>query len=200
MDTDTEMRYKKEIMPVSDDWNPLSQDLTIGFRTRQLQGLIVFMIDNIQNLLQIHLSKPNELTLIFNTNYDLRVLSINTGDLPLNHGQLVQLYLDREPGSTTLHLLTRGNEFTAYIDEGVALLKNVQYQQYPFGSEIPHDDLTIYEHTPTLQDSFLRVLLGGAELDKMHAKVPGFIGCLSGFKIGDHALRLTDRSIWTWSK
>ncbi|XP_018023847.1 uncharacterized protein LOC108679669 isoform X2 [Hyalella azteca] len=199
LDTETEMRYKDEVKPASEDWNPLSQNLTIAFRTREIQGLLVFIIDHIQNLIQIHLAKPNEVTVLWNTGFTLRAMTVNTGDIRLNRGDLVQLYLKRERHATTLFVLTQGRYFSASLSVGVDLLEERQYQQFPFGSEVPHSDLTRYENSRTLQDSFLMVLLGGAETSRMHAKIPGFIGCLSGLKIGPHAIKLTDRSVWIWS-
>lgn len=199
LNADTEMRYanEKNVQNVS---NPLKEDLTFSFRTRELQGLLVFVKDHVQNLLQIYLSKPNEISMLWNTGQQLQKMTINTGDEKLNKGYPVQLHLTRTRTTTTLHLLTRDQSFQASQDVGVELIEEKQYQQFPFGSEIPDPELSLYEQPTTLPQPYLKVHIGAAVTGGVRAKVPGFVGCFSGLKVGARHLDLKDRTIWSWNQ
>ena len=81
LNPDTEMRYANIENAPKNDVNPLQQNITFAFRTRSLQALLLFTKDHIQNLMQIYLAKPNELSVIWNTGYTLRNMAISSGDI-----------------------------------------------------------------------------------------------------------------------
>ena len=77
------MRYSHSHMgkTPANNLNPLKQNLTFAFRTRELQALLLFSKDHMQNVIQIYLSTPYEITLLWNTEFTLQKLVINTKDI-----------------------------------------------------------------------------------------------------------------------
>ena len=79
MTTDNELRYSDESRIPRDSLDPLSQDITFAFKTREMQALLLFVLDHRQNVLQIALSGPSKITLLWNVGYDLKSMEISTG-------------------------------------------------------------------------------------------------------------------------
>ena len=76
--SDTEMLFKADNKL---SINPLEENVLFAFKTQELQALLLFARDTFQNVLQIGLASPNQVSLIWNFGHSLQELIVDTEDI-----------------------------------------------------------------------------------------------------------------------
>jgi len=205
LDRRTALRYKKarNLFSPDSDTNPLKHDITIGFRTRDLQALLMYAEDSIGNLAQLYMSSPFTLTLLWNHADGIRELSVETNGLALNLGQFVQVHVRRTTEIVTLTVVVEGSHFIKTF-EGAPVLKDLSsYDRVSFKKLIPHPDLTLQGSRMSRErgrftGGRFTLVVGAVDIDGLVPKVPGLMGCLSGFVVGEVPYKLDDTSEWDY--
>ena len=57
----------------------------------------------------------------------------------LNSGKSVQVSFILNEDKTTLSVLTEGQKFESVLEEGISLISENEYTQYPYGQGLPTD-------------------------------------------------------------
>lgn len=170
----------------------LKQDIVLSFRTHESYALLLFIHDGNRNFLQIHIADGRMVILSYNYHQKIIVRKIDIGRT-LTNGQPVQIQIARHSNHTVftvnkknliiplmMQLVMKDNRESIHIDSS-SMIENENDQLIGFKSEVVISKNQIF--------------IGGipdADTELINS-IPGFVGCIQGFRIGD---RLFDLEQW----
>ncbi|GAB6026571.1 hypothetical protein CHUAL_012986 [Chamberlinius hualienensis] len=166
----------------------LTEDILATIRTYDSKGLIFYAHDQFSNFVQLHIQDGNQLVFTFNSLRHLVNGSIVLKDL--TKGRPVQILVDRELNQTTLHV----NNVKHVIPHPMKLADKYRQNPWVSGQEL---EIVKPPRPPVEPKPYLQLFLGALDRGNMESSQPGFIGCLTGLRIGKtdfDLLRLVDEN------
>uniref|UniRef100_T1JNX1 EGF-like domain-containing protein n=1 Tax=Strigamia maritima TaxID=126957 RepID=T1JNX1_STRMM len=159
----------------------LTADILLSIRTYAKSGLIFYAHDHFNNFVQLHIQNGDELAFTFNSQRELMICIVKFPEL--TRGQPVQIFIDREKEFTVVH----ANEHKTTIDKPLYLI-NV-YRQNPWREG---EDLELVKppRPPVEAKPYLQYFIGGIFQESMETQMAGFVGCITGLRIGNHTVDL----------
>ncbi|XP_059351285.1 axotactin-like isoform X3 [Daphnia carinata] len=159
------------------------QDILINLRTFDSRSLIFYAYDYHNNFVQLHIEDDNQVVFTFNSANTIH--SVSTVVKGLTTGDSIQILIDREPESTTLHVNTEKSTVEA------PLLLMDTYARSPW---VNKEKEMIRPPRPVRRpEEFYQVFLGGVDQDYMTTSLGGYTGCLRGLSVGGNILDLTSK-------
>lgn len=166
----------------------LTEDILITIRTYESKGLVFYAHDQFSNFVQLHIQDGNLLVFTFNSLRHLVNGSIVYKDLTKGHP--VQILVDRELNQTTLHV----NNVKHVIPHPMNLADKYRQNPWVSGQEL---EIVKPPRPPVEPKPYLQLFLGALDRGNMESSLTGFIGCVTGFRIGKSdfdLLRLVDEN------
>ncbi|XP_059474027.1 axotactin isoform X2 [Neocloeon triangulifer] len=155
----------------------LSENILINIRTHQKRALILHAYDHWNNFIKLQLD--NDLV-VFSFNSGNKIEVLRARHEGLSRGQPVQIAIIRGDGSTTLHV----EEATDSVVAPLQILSN--YTNQPWIN--PELETLVPQRPLAPPTGYFALSLGGFDPIDFRSQVnpvPGFVGCLRGFRVGE---------------
>lgn len=159
----------------------LTGDILANIRTYVSKGLILYAHDHYFNFVQLHIM-DGKLVFTYNSNRQLvRGFVEYEG---LSRGIPVQIFVDREPDKTIL----RVNDEQTIIPHPLRLVDTYRQNPWVSGMEL---ELIKPPRPPVETQAYSQIFLGALDRgSNMEFTLPGFVGCLTGLRIGTSVVDL----------
>ncbi|XP_074039893.1 axotactin isoform X3 [Leptinotarsa decemlineata] len=163
--------------------------LLVNLRTYEDRALVFYANDHLNNF--VHLYIDNSTQVVFLFNYHDKIHNITVNYPQLNSSQSVQIAIERDKNSSTMYV----NNQNTTIPLGVKLLE--EYSNKPWMN--PEMEVLAPQRPPAPPTEYFQLNLGGFDPETL-LKVsnyppilPGYVGCLRGFQIGDNRIDLPSK-------
>ncbi|XP_065333627.1 axotactin isoform X4 [Cloeon dipterum] len=155
----------------------LTENVLINIRTHQKRALILHAHDNNNNFIKLQLEED---TIVFSFNSGNKIEVLRAKHEGLSRGQPVQIAVIRGDGSTSLHV----DEATDSVVAPLHILKN--YTNKPWIN--PELETLVPQRPLAPPTGYFVLSVAGFDPEGFRSQanpIPGFIGCLRGFRVGD---------------
>nr|XP_027200226.1 contactin-associated protein-like 4 [Dermatophagoides pteronyssinus] len=170
----------------------LKQDIVLSFRTHESYALLLFIHDGNRNFLQIHIADGRMVILSYNYHQKIIVRKIDIGRT-LTNGQPVQIQIARH-SNHTVFTVNKKNLIIPLMMQ-LVMKDNRESIHIDSSSMIENENDQLIEFKPEVVIGKNQIFIGGipdADTELINS-IPGFVGCIQGFRIGD---RLFDLEQW----
>ncbi|XP_046397067.1 contactin-associated protein-like 2 isoform X2 [Ischnura elegans] len=156
-----------------------SENILLNLRTYNLDSLILYANDHMNNFIQLHID--DGIYIVFTFNYGNEIQSISVENPVVNTGKSVQIAIERKPTETVLHV----NDRNGSVAKPVELL--TEYSSKPWIN--PDKEMLYPPRPPSPPQEYFQINLGGYNVDRFKT-MPGFVGCIRGLRIGENLVDL----------
>ncbi|KAG5872607.1 hypothetical protein JTB14_002128 [Gonioctena quinquepunctata] len=163
--------------------------ILVNLRTYEDRALVFYANDHLNNF--VHLYIDNGTKVIFLFNHHNRINNITVDYPQLNSSQSVQIAIERNENSTTMHV----NDQNTSVPLGVELLE--EYSNKPWANS--EMEVLAPQRPPAPPTEYFQLNLGGFDPETLlkvsnyPSILPGYVGCLRGFQIGDNLIDLPSK-------
>nr|CAH7733562.1 unnamed protein product [Callosobruchus chinensis] len=163
--------------------------ILLNLRTYEKVALVFYANDHLNNFVHLYIDNGTQVVFLFNYENEIHNLTVNYAQL--NTSKSTQIAIQRDENKTTMYV----NEQNVTIPFGVKLLE--KYSNKPWLN--PEKEVLAPQRPPAPPTEYFQLNLGGFDPETLlkvsddPPKLPGYVGCLRGLKIGDTMIDLPSK-------
>ncbi|XP_018567332.1 contactin-associated protein-like 2 isoform X2 [Anoplophora glabripennis] len=165
------------------------EQILVNLRTYENVALIFYANDHLNNFVHLYIENGTQVVFLFNYDNEIHNVTVNYSEL--NTSKSIQIAIERDENKTTLHVNDQNNTIAA----GVKLIQ--EYSNKPWIN--PEREVFAPQRPPAPPTEYFQLNLGGFDpetllkVSEYPPKLPGYVGCLRGLKIGDTLMDLPSK-------
>lgn len=185
------------------------EQILINLRTYDTTSLVLYANDHLNNFIHLYLDNGTQVVYLFNHGNEIHNITVNNAEL--NTSKSIQIAIERNEENTTLHV----NDNNITIGIGVLLLEEYSNKPwinpekgilkiFPELRQLSNNFLFIEvlapQRPPAPPTEYFQLNLGGFEPESLlkvsnnPPVLPGYVGCMRGFQIGDTLVNLSSKA------